>query len=326
MATAVPNQADPIWGEVAQVTTGEFLGWTVTSDRTDGAFRIASSVIEQVSHLPVESKAKLTTWIVDQHRFGEPAPMITSDILERLPDQHRLTYRQRVDRFFMMLKKYQAGLGQHIRLYGIQDQSTARWQGRASAWLDVANSAELSDLVAALKDEGLLREDTSNNLRLTSKGLERLDSLASSAAESNQAFVAMWFASALDVAFVDGFESAIRDNGYQAMRIDKKEHANKIDDEIIAEIRRSRFLVADFTCELIEHEQKVVPLPRGGVYYEAGFAQGLGIPVIWTVRSDCIDYVHFDTRQYSHVVWDSPEDLREKLRNRIGAVIGSRGS
>src|SRR5262249_39657567 len=99
---------------------------------------------------------------------------------------------------------------------------------------------------------------------------------------------------------------------------------NKIDDEIIAEIRRSRFLVADFTCELLEHEGKTFALPRGGVYYEAGFAQGLGIPVIWTVRSDCIDHVHFDTRQYSHVVWDDRADLRTKLRTRIGAVIGTR--
>ena len=47
-------------------------------------------------------------------------------------------------------------------------------------------------------------------------------------------------------------------------------------------------MVADFTCE----KGKV----RGGVYYEAGFAQGIGIPVIWTVAKDSLDDVHFDTR------------------------------
>ena len=46
---------------------------------------------------------------------------------------------------------------------------------------------------------------------------------------------------------------------------------DKIDDEIIGEIRRSRFLVADFT-----HGDKGA---RGSVYYEAGFAYGLGLPV-----------------------------------------------
>jgi nucleoside 2-deoxyribosyltransferase len=324
MATVVENQAEPIWGQVAQITSGEFHGWTVTSNRTDGTYRITSSALPQISQLPPLSKAMLTTWIVDQHRFGEAQPMINTDVLARLPDQRPLTYRQKVDRFFMMLRRYGAGLGSYIRIYGLQDPHTETWGGRASAWTEAAHSAELSDLIAALKDEGLLREDSANNLRPTAKGLERLDSLGLSPAESDQAFVAMWFTQELDEPFTDGFEGAIRDNGYRAMRIDKKEHANKIDDEIIAEIRRSRFVVADFTSELIERDGKIAALPRGGVYYEAGFAQGLGIPVIWTVRSDCIDYVHFDTRQYAHVIWEDAADLREKLRNRIGAVIGSR--
>ena len=65
----------------------------------------------------------------------------------------------------------------------------------------------------------------------------------------------------------------IEDAGYEAVRIDEKEHTNKIDDEIIAEIRRSRFVVADFT--------QGKDGARGGVYYEAGFAHGLGIEVIF---------------------------------------------
>ncbi len=82
----------------------------------------------------------------------------------------------------------------------------------------------------------------------------------------------MWFYDVTHAAYNDGIEHAIRDSGYRALRIDKKEHNNKIDDEIIAEIRRAKFLVADFTCE----NEKV----RGGVYFEAGFAMGLRIPVI----------------------------------------------
>jgi nucleoside 2-deoxyribosyltransferase len=325
VATVVPDQADPIWGEATHITSGEFDGWTVTSNRTDGTYRAAGTIIDQLSSLSIKSKAKLTTWIVDQHRFGETAPMITSQTLDHLQDQRALTYRQKVDRFFLMLRKYNVGLGTHIRIFGVQNEQTERWRSLASAWTEVAHSSELSDLIVALKDEGLLREDPSNNLRPTAMGLERLDNLSLSPGETDQAFVAMWFSSSLDDAYTYGFEAAVRDNGYRPMRIDKKEHANKIDDETIAEIRRSRFLIADFTCELTQYGNKTTAVPRGGVYYEAGFAQGLGIPVIWTVRGDCIDYVHFDTRQYSHVVWDNPDDLREKLRNRIGAVIGSRG-
>jgi nucleoside 2-deoxyribosyltransferase len=78
----------------------------------------------------------------------------------------------------------------------------------------------------------------------------------------------------------------------------------------MAEIRRSGLIVADFTGN------------RGGVYFEAGFAMGLGLPVIWTVRQDDIDAVHFDTRQYNHITWSTPQELREKLYNRVMATIG----
>ncbi|MHC4124718.1 MAG: nucleoside 2-deoxyribosyltransferase, partial [Planctomycetota bacterium] len=60
---------------------------------------------------------------------------------------------------------------------------------------------------------------------------------------------------------------------------------------------------------------------RGGVYFEAGFAKGLGREVIFTVKEDDVEKLHFDTRQYNHIVYDSPEDLYEKLYNRICATI-----
>jgi nucleoside 2-deoxyribosyltransferase len=120
----------------------------------------------------------------------------------------------------------------------------------------------------------------------------------------------MWFNDVTHAAYNDGIELAIRDSGYRALRIDKKEHNNKIDDEIIAEIRRSKFLVADFTCE----KEKV----RGGVYFEAGFAMGLRIPVIWTVAKESLADVHFDTRQYNHIVWTHRRRFERCLRHVLG--------
>ena len=57
----------------------------------------------------------------------------------------------------------------------------------------------------------------------------------------------MWFDESMNDAYENGIEPGIRDAGYEALRIDRKEHSNKIDDEIIEEIRRSRFVVADLT-------------------------------------------------------------------------------
>ena len=111
-------------------------------------------------------------------------------------------------------------------------------------------------------------------------------------------------------AWAGGFETGIRDTEFfEPVRVLDSEHAGKIDDLIIAEIRASGLLVADFTGH------------RPSVYYEAGFAWGLGIPVILCCRKEQIDDVHFDIRQYNHVVWTDPGDLREKLKNRILAVV-----
>lgn len=151
-------------------------------------------------------------------------------------------------------------------------------------------------------------------VRPTARGWQELDNLKRPRSDSSQAFVAMWFNDLTNDAYIHGIEPALQTAGYKSVRIDKKEHNNKIDDEIISEIRRSRFLIADFTCE----PNNV----RGGVYYEAGFAQGLGIPVIWTCKDTSLDDLHFDTRQYSHIVWQNPQDLFTQLKNRIGATIG----
>ena len=67
------------------------------------------------------------------------------------------------------------------------------------------------------------------------------------------------------------------------------------------------------------------PAPRQGVYFEAGCAMGLARPVIWLCRDDDFANVHFDTRQYNHIVWTTPEHLRRSLNDRIQATIGKRG-
>ena len=121
----------------------------------------------------------------------------------------------------------------------------------------------------------------------------------------------MWFDPQVQDAW-KAIEQGIHTAGYQPLRIDQRQHNNKIDDEIVAAIRGSRFVVSDFTGH------------RGGVYFEAGFAMGLGIPVIWLCRKDELDKAHFDTRQYNFIVWEQAglPELTKALKNRIEATIG----
>jgi nucleoside 2-deoxyribosyltransferase len=119
----------------------------------------------------------------------------------------------------------------------------------------------------------------------------------------------MWFSADTRAAYEDGMAPAISDSGFKPVRIDLKEHNNEITDEIVAEIRNSEFVVADFTGQ------------RPGVYYEAGFAMGLGRTVIWCCRKDEIQKLHFDTNHRNHIDWQTPEELRRRLYNRIRATV-----
>ena len=178
---------------------------------------------------------------------------------------------------------------------------------------------EVKYLFRYLKDQGWLEaresgDEEKHGYILTVKGYARLAEIEKTDTGSSKGFVAMWFHASTNDAWEQGIKPGIEAAGYEPSRIDQKEHVNKIDDEIIAEIRRCRFVVADFT-----HGDDGA---RGGVYYEAGFAHGLDIPVIFTCKKNALDKVHFDTRQYNHIAWETPEELRERLAARISAVIG----
>ncbi len=72
----------------------------------------------------------------------------------------------------------------------------------------------------------------------------------------------MWFDTSMNNAWERGIKPGIEDSGYEPIRINEAEFNDRIDDEIIAAIRRSRFLVADFTQD--------GDRARDGFYYEAG--------------------------------------------------------
>jgi len=120
----------------------------------------------------------------------------------------------------------------------------------------------------------------------------------------------MWFDDSMNEAFEFGISKAVTDCGFPApIRIDRKEHNNQITDEIMAAIRDAELVIADFSGN------------RGGVYYEAGFARGLGRPVIYSCQESDFKDLHFDTRLINHIKWSDPADLRGKLANRIKATI-----
>src|SRR6185436_5974266 len=104
---------------------------------------------------------------------------------------------------------------------------------------------------------------------------------------------------------------AVDGAGYEPKVINLHEHSNRIDDEIVALIRRSKFVVADFTGS------------RGGVYFESGFALGLGLPVIWTCKRSTLekDTLHFDVSQFNSLPWEEGEQACAAFKRRLQSRI-----
>jgi hypothetical protein len=151
---------------------------------------------------------------------------------------------------------------------------------------------------------------TSRIYSVTARGHLFAEDQAKSAESSTRGFAAMWFDATMDDAWTEAISLAITDAGFDPVRVDRVEHLNRIDDEILNQINAAKFVVADFTGH------------RSGVYFEAGYALGRGLPVVWTCRSDELDKLHFDIRQYNCIAWSSLADLRRRLSHRIRSTVG----
>lgn len=182
----------------------------------------------------------------------------------------------------------------------------------AAAYCESVN--ELKRLTDFALDAGYIKSCRNSNpedfFYITIRGLEFLEKNRANRSRTATAFVAMWFSDEMLEIFHGAIEPAIKNSGYEPHFLKTKEHANHIDDEIVAGIRECKFLIAELTGH------------RGGVYYESGLAHGLGKPVVFCCRESDSKGLHFDVRQFSCIRWTSPDELLVSLQTRIVAAIG----
>lgn len=253
---------------------------------------------------------KLSAWIRERSETGGEVPEINSYTLKEV--EAALPNYRVAEKQFLLLR----ALERRTKFPGHEVDVVLHFDFPI-AW--AAGEDEFRYLLRALIERALIRRtDGSSNLtdsfafklEITAGGWSFLDERARPSVISDQVFVAMSFAPELKAAWEDGIKAAVTRTGFRPYRVDAEPHIERIDTKIITEIRNSRFLVADVT------------LQRPGVYFEAGYALGLGLPVFWCVRNDDLKNVHFDTRQYNHIVWENEQHLAAQLHLFVTAIIG----
>lgn len=259
----------------------------------------------QKGAIPDSIKRHLLSWYLrnELEHSSLPIPILTENTLQNIASYNAISLVEKIDALLLAYANSVAGYADEIEVNA----------PRFIAKIQAKDATELSFVRKTLIQKNYLENKgtSTQKFRLSSEGWIHAESLRKKT-DSTQAFIAMWFHADMNTIYETGIAPAFNETGIRPFRIDKKEHNDKIDDQIIAEIQRSRFMVADFTGH------------RGGVYFEAGYAMGRGIPVIWMCKKCCLGDLHFDIRQYNMIDWLDAEDLRARLHQRIRATLGER--
>jgi len=148
-------------------------------------------------------------------------------------------------------------------------------------------------------------------ITLSFYGWDYYEELRRGGATYKKGFIAMKFGDELlDKLLAEILKPCSKQAGFELLRLDDSPKAGLIDDRLRVEIQSSDFLVADLTHD------------NPGAYWEAGYAEGLGKPVIYICEKDkfVATKTHFDTNHHLTIVWDKDnlpkagQDLKATIR------------
>lgn len=284
-----------------------------------GTFRITASAIDSIVHWVLEPHE----WIAVAYALrkmtnrAEP-PRLDTYVLSDLREVARLPHPDQIlDDFVLWMGSHARWPGEgtdvtwascHV-LLGAVDQTAFNYMVEwllATRWLTGVHSQPVSEA------HGIL------NCALTPQGWERFRALSNYQELARDGFMAMQFGDPeLDTVFRDHFVPEVQRAGFALRRLDDGQPAGLIDDQLRVRIRIARFLVCDLTHG------------NAGAYWEAGYAEGLGKPVIYSCRKDVFEdknhacHPHFDTNHLVTIIWD-PADAQlaaVKLKATVRATL-----
>ena len=179
-----------------------------------------------------------------------------------------------------------------------------------------APSAEfVKQLIEDLKKDGTVKGDFSTgdyslhlgSANLTLKGWEQYEAEKRGKFQGNHGFIAMQFDDPeLDPFVKDVVKPAVKDGlGYDLVDMNDVARAGVIDNIMRTRIRDAAFVIVELTHD------------NSGAYWEAGYAEGLGKPVIYICEKAKFEDegTHFDTNHCTTVPWSKadPDGFRQKL-------------
>jgi hypothetical protein len=277
-----------------------------------GCFSLTRSVKEAVCELLPDGVTRaLVSWAIRRGGSKHRPFLLTIDVVSRIRSTERLpSVMEKCNLVLEALEAEQRHPGELI----ILDYS--HWRARTAA----LDPDEVQFLFQSLEAQDLVTGniyDSSATVRLSLRGWATLDEMKRSAVRTRRAMVAMPFGNEhLDRVLNEVFRPAVRRTGFQLYRLDDEPTAGLIDNRLRVAIRTARFLIVELT------------LSNQGAYWEAGFAEGVGKPVIYTCDKRFFDKaapyegcsgVHFDVNHHQHVLWQ-PDNVMAAENALVAAI------
>lgn len=217
-------------------------------------------------------------------------------------------FAEKIDLIVLKLGELSTYDGDYVKVFDLANKLFFLSPNKSKNIADGCDkTVQIQYIVDYLEKENYLADEGNGFFQLTHKALERIYELQKNQTNNKNVFVAMKFGEETKE-LREKIKEGLKEFNVRIM--DEIEHNHQIVPEMLYEIRNSRFVIA----ELSHH--------NNGAYYEAGYALGLGKEVIHICdKKELKSGLHFDVAQVNTIVYDSIDEIPEKLKKRIEATI-----
>ncbi len=275
-----------------------------------GEFKVSSAALAMIgtenTNLTTVKRAALTHRLRRSTDTGGETQMVMSDWLEG-DGLARLTLpsaAQQATNIIRLIGRVTSESGQEMRTVPLSFHASI---GSASRDFAMAILFELRDRgVLKLIDTTSLSRKNAQNVSLTLSGWELYESEKTGKTSGSYGFLALKFGDEILDPFVQlHIKPAVAELGFELRDMRDGARAGVIDNLMRIDIRDAAFVIADLTHD------------NAGSYWEAGYAEGLGKPVLYICEKSKFGSVktHFDTNHSTTVQWDvdDPEAFKRDL-------------
>lgn len=184
--------------------------------------------------------------------------------------------------------------------------------------LGTENVNNIKQILEFLRELNYIRVsmDSGNDfsVEMTMLGWEKYEELIKPTTSGNLAFMAMEFnKTELEKLYIENIKKAVAETGFIIEKLNENQPFGLIDDQLRVKINKSRFLIADLTHN------------NSGAYWEAGYAEGQGKPVLYICKKEIFDNPdtkpHFDTNHHLTVLWENTPEGLQKFEEDLKATI-----